>query len=390
MISTNSRVTELLEKFHEKHGREDLVVEAPGRINIIGEHTDYNDGFVLPAAIDKTVMLIINKNDSKKCVIDAADLDESYVFSLDDPIVPKEIGWVNYFLGVLAGVSERFPIAQGFNVMFASSIPIGSGLSSSAAIECAFGFALDRLYNLAISPIDLAKIGQKAEHDYAGVNCGIMDQFAVVMGKKDKVIKLDCRSLEYDYYPAEFGDYDLVLFDTHVKHNLASSEYNIRRRQCREGTEVIQQLFPEVSALRDVTITMLNEARPFMSNMIYQRCEYIIEENKRVIDACAALENNDFLALGVLMYQAHHGLSNQYQVSCKELDILVDLARNSGQVAGARMMGGGFGGCTINLIESAKVSEVIAEIQSSYTEQTGKVIEVYRVKISDGVGVINV
>ena len=377
--------SELQHKFRDQFGKEDLVVEAPGRINIIGEHTDYNDGFVLPAAIDKFVTVIIKKSGSNVCNIIAYDIDEEYSFTISKEHQKDGIGWANYFIGVLVGIQQKYGQLEGFNMMFSSTIPIGSGLSSSAAIECGFGFAISNLFDLDIGDTELAEIGQRAEHEYAGVQCGIMDQFAVVMGRKDQVIKLDCRTLEYDLYPADFGEYELILFDTQVKHNLASSEYNIRRSQCQEGVKIVNKLYPEVISLRDVTLDMLHEAKADMDDLIFRRCKYVIEENERVLSVCEELKYNNIEKVGELMYETHLGLSNNYQVSCAELDLLVDLAKETGKIIGARMMGGGFGGCTINLVESKTASEVVESISDEYRRRMNKEIKVYPVSISDGV-----
>jgi len=384
-----NNITELKLLFNQTFGKEDLIVEAPGRINLIGEHTDYNDGFVLPAAIDKSVKFIIQLSGSSKCKIVANDLKEDYSFSIEEELHPVKLHWANYFLGVIAELKSKNFKLGGFNLIFSSDIPIGSGLSSSAAIESGFGFALNQLFNLGISRMELALIGQQAEHKFAGVKCGIMDQFASMMGKEGHVMQLDCRSLEYSYIPADFADYQLVLFDTQVRHNLADSEYNIRRNQCETGLEIAKQVNSKAIALRDVSLAELKQVQNLMDQKIYNRCSYIIEESERVHEVCNALKARNIEKVGQLMFETHHGLSSLYEVSCKELDLLVDLVKENEAVVGARMMGGGFGGCTINLIKLSEASTVIEKIKTRYLAHTGIELKVYQVSISDGVNIRN-
>jgi len=384
-----NNITALKSLFHQTFGKEAFIVEAPGRVNLIGEHTDYNDGFVLPAAIDKSVKFIIQLSGSDQCKLVASDLKEEYSFSIADEMHPVEQHWVNYFLGVIAEFKNKKCVLGGFNLMFSSDIPIGSGLSSSAAIECGFGYALDQLFHLGIPKMELALIGQQAEHKFAGVKCGIMDQFASTMGKEGHVMQLDCRSLEYTYIPANFAEYQLVLFDTQVRHNLADSEYNIRRNQCETGLETVKQVNSKATALRDVSLAELKQVQGLMDQKIYDRCSYIIEENERVHEVCDALKARNMEKVGQLMFDTHHGLSSLYEVSCQELDLLVDLVKEQKGVIGARMMGGGFGGCTINLIKLSAAAVVIREIKSSYLAHTGIELKVYQVSISDGVKIIN-
>lgn len=373
-------------RFVEIFGEEPLMVRAPGRINIIGEHTDYNDGFVLPAAIDLAVYVFIQKSGSNQSKLISVDLDESYTFDIGDNLEPVAQGWVNYFLGVI----DQFQMAghrlEGFNLMFTSDVPIGSGMSSSAALESSFGFALSALFDLNIDKIDLAKMGQAAEHKFAGVKCGIMDQFASCMGRDNHVVKLDCRSLDYEYYPADFKDYELVLFDSHVKHSLADSQYNIRRSQCEEGVKALQKVDPEIKSLRDATLEDLAKAKNAMEEVVYRRCKYAIEENIRVQTVCDALQAGDIATVGQIMLETHEGLSKDYEVSCKELDTLIEIATGCEGHIGGRMMGGGFGGCTINLIQNDKVDEVIAHVKKGYKEALNIETIVYRVAIGDGVG----
>ncbi len=362
-----------------------LLVRAPGRINLIGEHTDYNNGFVLPAAIDKAIYFAISSRDDKKCILYAYDLNDSYEFSLDN-IQKSEKGWANFLIGVLAEILEKGKqINTGFNVIFGGDVPLGAGLSSSAAVECGIGFALNRLYNLELSKLDLALIAQQAEHKYAGVNCGIMDMFASIHGKANSVIKLDCQDLSFEYFPFNFPNYTLILCNTGVKHNLGDSEYNQRRTECEEGIRILRFAFPQVDSLRDATIPMLRSQADKLPPIVFQRCKYVIEEIERVYVACKALENNDLKTFGQKMYETHEGLSHDYQVSCLELDFLVEHSQNFEAVVGARMMGGGFGGCTLNLVETSAADEFIKNISLAYHETFNIHLQSYIVNISNGV-----
>lgn len=377
------------EQFYEVFSEEPLLVEAPGRINIIGEHTDYNDGFVLPAAIDKSVKFALQKRNDSNCHLIALDISEEFKFSINESLVPVENQWVNYFLGVIEEFKKISRYIGGFNLMFTSDIPIGAGLSSSAAIECGFGFGLNQLFDLKVSKMKLAFIGQQAEHNFAGVKCGIMDQFASLFGKQGHVIQLDCRDLDYEYYRADFDDFQLILFDTQVKHNLADSEYNIRRSQCETGVDIVRRKYNDITSLRDVSLRQLEELKIVMEPTVFDRCKYVIEENKRVEEVCKLLKNNELEKVGHLMFETHDGLSNLYEVSCKELDFLVDAVKGHDSVIGARMMGGGFGGCTINLIKKSESQKVVQSIEDQYSTMMGAELKVYQVSIGDGVKLIN-
>lgn len=379
----------LTKKFKEHfNANPTLLVRAPGRINLIGEHTDYNNGFVLPAAIDKAIYFAISPRNDQKCIIYAYDLDDSYEFSLDN-LQKSEKGWANFLLGVLAEiVSEGKQINTGFNLVFGGDVPLGAGLSSSAAVESGIGFALNELYNLDLSKLDLALIAQQAEHKYAGVNCGIMDMFASIHGKENAVIKLDCQDLSFEYFPFDFPDYTLVLCNTGVKHNLGDSEYNQRRAECEEGIRILQSAFPQIDSLRDVTIQMLSSQADKLSSIVYNRCKYVVEEIERVTIACKALENGDLRGFGQKMYETHEGLSKEYEVSCPELDFLVEHSQDFETVVGARMMGGGFGGCTINLIKTDAVDEFIEKMSFAYHQAFNIQLQTYIVNISNGVEVI--
>jgi galactokinase len=357
---------------------------SPGRINIIGEHVDYNDGFVLPAAINKYVCIAISQKSGTKCTIVASDISEKYDFDLTDTLVPVEKAWANYFLGVLQQLKDRELPITGFNLVFSSTIPIGSGLSSSAAVECGFAFALNEIFNLGIGKKDIALIGQKAEHTFVGVQCGIMDQFASVFGKKGQVIKLDCNTLEYEYHKADFKDYALLLLDSTVKHSLADSNYNIRRQEVDKALAIINKKFPGVATYRECREEHVNTVSEELGETLYRRSLFVVQEIQRVQDAVEALDQHDFEKLGQLMYATHRGLSEEYEVSCEETDFLVDAVRNDKKVLGSRMMGGGFGGCTINLVEKGYEDELIERVAQQYKDKFNIELKAYKVETSDG------
>ena len=372
---------QIKEQFIKLFGAAPTLFRSPGRINLIGEHTDYNDGFVLPAAIDKAIYIAMTKRLDTQVHLYSIDFKESFTIELAD-IKPQD-GWSTYILGVV----NQFQLAGyplgGFNIVMGGDVPLGAGLSSSAAVECATAFALNEIFEVGLDRMTLVKMAQKAEHEYAGVKCGIMDQFASMFGKESHVIRLDCRSLEYEYFPLAMKDIKIVLLDTQVKHSLASSEYNTRREQCEEGVAAIQQNHPEVKNLRDATLEMLNEAVSSKS-VVYDRCKYVIEEKERILGGCEDLRNNDLISFGKKMYATHEGLSKLYQVSCKELDYLVDAVKHNSAVLGARMMGGGFGGCTINLVKTEAIDQLIATVASSYEAAMGKQLKAYIVQIENG------
>ena len=378
---------EIKNKFLALFSKEPLLVRSPGRVNLIGEHTDYNDGFVLPAAIDKEVICALSGNESDICHFHAYDLDESFEISVGQ-LEKSEPGWPNYLMGVVDQLQKAGHKISGFNCVIGGNIPIGAGLSSSAAIECAMMYGLDRLFNLKIDKLDMVKMAQKAENEFVGVNCGIMDQFASMFGKYDEVIKLDCRSLEYQYYHFDMSDFILVLCDTKVKHSLASSEYNTRRRECEKGVKFLQQRHPEVKSLRDATLDMFERHQEEMDPVILKRCRYVVEENIRVEKACEDIFKGDFRKFGEKMYQSHYGLRDDYEVSCKELDFLVEQTENDDKVLGARMMGGGFGGCTLNLIEKEYLDNFIRKMTTAYKDGLNMDLEVYVASIAGGSSII--
>lgn len=349
------------------HQEPDLVVKSPGRINIIGEHTDYNEGFVLPTAIDKAIYVALGKRDDQEIHLYAADFKESFRTDLQS-LAPTDKGWPNYILGVVNQLVERGLPLTGFNLFIDGDVPLGAGLSSSAAVECAVGYGLNNLYDLGLDRVEIAKIGQLAEHTYAGVKCGIMDQFASILSKAGNVVKLDCRDLSYSYVPLELGDYEVVLLNTNVKHSLASSAYNDRRQSCETAVALIQEKYPEVKSLRDVTMDMLLELVKPVNEDSFIKGKFVIEENERLNKACDALIAGDIPALGEQLFLAHDALSNEYEVSCKELDFLVDQAKKKDEVVGARMMGGGFGGCTINIVKKGFGKQWAEELAPLYQE----------------------
>ena len=377
------------QSFKKKFGEKPLLVRSPGRVNLIGEHTDYNQGFVLPAAIDKAVYFAIAPRADHVCNIVALDMHDEYHFMIDD-LQKSSKGWPNYLIGVVDQLlKSQYPL-RGFNCVFGSTIPIGAGLSSSAALEAGLAFALNKLFDLHADNLTLVKLAQRAENEFVGVRCGIMDQFINIFGEKNKVLQIDCRSLEYTYYPFQHPNISIVLYNTGVSHSLASSEYNKRREQCGAGVDIIKQRHPHVSYLRDVSLSMLEECRIDLEPVIYRRCKYVVEENDRLLKACGELEKGNLKMFGSFMYQTHHGLSQDYEVSCKELDFLVAAVQDIPQVFGARMMGGGFGGCTINLIENQKIAEINRQVTEQYKKEFHIDLKTYISSIDSGTHIITV
>jgi galactokinase len=381
-------VQQVTAHFNEQFNNEpEHIFLSPGRINIIGEHIDYNDGFVLPAAINKYVCFAVSKNEGTNCTLIAKDLNDTYTFNLNDNLVPVDKMWVNFFLGVLQQLKEMGCAMKGFNIAFSSTIPMGAGLSSSAAVECGFAYALNTIFDLQLTKEQIALIGQKSEHTFVGVNCGIMDQFASVFGQKDEVIKLDCNTLEYEYHDADFKDYTLLLLDSKVKHTHLTSGYNDRRNEVEKGLAILKKHYPEINTFRDVNKAQVVAVKDELGNVIFRRCRFVVEEIQRVLDAVDALESHDFSKLGDLMFKTHDGLSNDYEVSCEEIDFLVNTARYDENVIGSRMMGGGFGGCSINLVKKEAVDAVIERVTTAYKQQFNITLEAYKVKISEGTSI---
>lgn len=367
--------------FAELFHSEPIIVRSPGRINLIGEHTDYSEGFVLPAAIDKYVQVAASKREDGLICLYAVQYNEHCVVNAED-IKPVKGSWTNYVLGVVDRLIERGHPISGFNMVIDGDIPAGAGLSSSAAMECAVCLTLSELFNLKLSRLSITLISQAAEHHFAGVKCGVMDQFASVYGKKDHVIKLDCRSLKYDYLPLKLEGYCITLFDTGVRHSLATtSAYNTRREECEAGLGMIKKQAPAIHSLRDVTMPQLND---ITDPVIRKRCEYVVKENARLHAACEDLKIGDIRSFGQKMFQTHEGLSKDYEVSCPELDYLVYAVTRNSQVLGARMMGAGFGGCTINIIREDALEVIIYHLRRSYEKAMGKKLSVYLVQTANG------
>lgn len=374
---------QVLRIYQEKFGNDTPEVYAsPGRVNLIGEHTDYNGSFVFPGAIDKGMIAAIRLNGTDKIRAYAIDLNESSEFRLNEEDLPKE-GWAKYIFGVCREIIKRGGKVAGFDTVFAGDVPLGAGMSSSAALESTYAYALNDMLNLGIDTFELARIGQSTEHNYVGVKCGIMDQFASLFGKKGHLIRLDTKTMDYQYFPFNPEGYKLVLLDTVVKHELASSAYNKRRESCEHAAATIAKRHHEVKFLRDATMDMLKEVKNEISEEDYMRAEYVIEETQRVRDVSDALERGDYETVGVKMYETHHGMSKLYEVSCEELDFLNDVAKERG-VTGSRVMGGGFGGCTINLVKDELYDSFIADAKLKFKEKYGHEPKVYDVVISDG------
>ena len=364
--------------FKEKFGKEGVVYASAGRINLIGEHTDYNGGFVFPGAIDKMIMAEIAPNATDTVRVFSIDINEYAEFGLKEEDAPTQ-QWARYIFGICREIIKRGGKVEGFDAVFAGNVPLGAGLSSSAALESCFAFALNDLFNgNTIDKFELARIGQSTEHNYCGVNCGIMDQFASVFGKKDNLMRLDCRSMEFEYFPFKADGYKLVLLDSKVKHALVDSPYNKRRQSCERVAKTLG-----VETLRDATMEMLNGVRSDITAEDYFRAKFVIEEKDRVLAVCDALVKGDFETVGAKMYETHNGLSKDYEVSCVELDYLNDIARECG-VTGSRIMGGGFGGCTINLVKDELYDNFIATAKEKFKAQYGHEPVVIPVIISDG------
>jgi len=376
-------------RFTDNYSERPILVRAPGRINLIGEHTDYNDGFVFPAAIGKEIVFAIGKSGHpNKCSILSIDLNERFDFRLDElnPVQPN--GWQNYILGVAAGIINSNRELEGFNLVFSGNIPQGSGMSSSAALECGTCYGLNELFQLDIPKLEMVKISQLAEHSYAGVKCGIMDQFASMMGSKSQAFKLDCRDLSYEHFPVNLDNHSLVLINSNVAHDLATSAYNVRREQCEEGVDILKLVYPQIDALRDATMEQLISVREKMSDVVFKRCKYIIEENQRVIDFSIALKSQDLAEAGDILRQAQIGMRDEYEITCPEIDLMADFANAKDYVLGARMMGGGFGGCTLNLMFKGREQEFINELNSVYFNRFKKEITTISIEIVDGVSLI--
>ncbi|MBS1577698.1 MAG: galactokinase [Bacteroidetes bacterium] len=364
----------------------DLTVSSPGRINLIGEHTDYNNGFVLPAAIDKSIEISIKKRTDNLIELFSVDKNEAFSVSIDRLNVSGLL-WPDYIIGVVDELIKAGHKFTGFSAAVTGNIPIGAGLSSSAALECATVYALNELFGLGIDRMGMVKIAKLAENNFVGLQCGIMDMFASMMGKADNAIRLDCRSLDYEYFPLKICGYKIVLLDTQVKHSLASSEYNTRRNECFEGVRLIQQKYPSVQSLRDADEQMIEET--ITNPVIKKRCRFIVQENKRVTEGCKNLLAGDIYAFGKQMYASHAGLRDNYEVSCKELDFIADECSKEKDVVGARMMGGGFGGCVIAIIKEEAIEAIVKKISKEYKIKMGQELKVYITQLHKGTAAIN-
>ncbi|MUH36076.1 galactokinase [Zobellia amurskyensis] len=362
----------------------ELVISSPGRINLIGEHTDYNMGYVLPTAIENNITFSFKKNGSDdQCNVYSKTYDTGFEIDLNKIAVSK-IEWENYILGVLNEISKRTDKVRGFDCIVESNLPTGSGLSSSAALECGLAFGLNEIFELGLSKLEMVQLSQTAEHTYVGTQCGIMDQFASVMSEAGNVILLDCRSLEYKHIPIDLHPYKIILLNTKVSHNLASSEYNTRKQECEQGVAIIQKKNPNVKSLRDVDEEMLLAAKEEMSPVVYNRCSFIVKENDRVLEMVEALKQNDLEEVGQILYKAHDGISKEYEVSCPESDFLVDFSKDNAQVLGARQTGGGFGGCTLNIVHESAVEDFTSAATKAYKDEFDITLEAFEVRPSGG------
>jgi galactokinase len=374
---------QLLESFRARFGTPSTVYRAPGRVNLIGEHTDYNDGFVLPAAIGFCCWVAAARRSDRKLVIHSENVDETVEASLDSLAPPGKKHWANYPLGVAWALEKSGKRVSGANLFIAGEVPLGAGLSSSAAVEVAVGFALLNQSGYDIDRTELAKLCQRAENEFVGARVGIMDQFVSCHGRAGHALLLDCRSLEFELVklPAEV---QLVICNTMVKHEIGSGEYNTRRAECEEGVRKLRSVLPGIRALRDATLAQLEEHRGLLDQKVYSRCRHVITENERVIKAVEAFQSGDLEALGPLMRDSHRSLRDDYEVSCKELDLMTELAVAQRGIIGARMTGGGFGGCTINLVQASAVDEFKRQVSAQYFEKAGKRPEVYISLASEG------
>ncbi len=370
------------EKFKSLFGDKYMVYTSPGRVNLIGEHTDYNGGFVFPGAIDKGIYAAINPNGTDIVRAYSVDYEGQVEFGMNEEDAPQE-SWARYIFGVCREMKKRGFEPKGFDTVFVGDVPLGAGMSSSAALESTFANALNEIFNLNIDRFELARIGQSTEHNYCGVKCGIMDQFASVFGKKGHLMRLNCATMEFEYFPFKPEGYKVVLLDTVVKHELASSAYNKRRESCENACAHIKARHPEVNYLSDATMEMLDEIKAEISEEDYKRAVYVIGEKQRVLDICDALEKGDYETVGDRMFGTHYGMSKEYEVSCEELDFLNDVAKKCG-VTGSRVMGGGFGGCTINLVKEELYDDFIATAKKEYLAKFNREPKVYDVVISDG------
>lgn len=376
-------VKKVKRSFKEQFKTKPLIVFSPGRINLIGEHTDYNDGFAFPAAINKGIAVAISKSDAKTSNVYALNKNETYNFNTENIRPLEDGGWRNYMLGVVAQLQLLGKQVENFNAVFAGNIPEGAGMSSSAALENGFVYGLNKLFHLGLLKHEMILVSQKAEHNFAGVKCGIMDQYASMFGLKNSALLLDCRTIESQPYMIDFKDYKWMLINTNVKHKLSESEYNDRREVCERVSGLLR-----FNALRDASKKDIDRIKSDISEEDYQKTLYVINENIRVKQFSEAIINGDLKALGNLLYQSHEGLSTKYKVSCKELDFLVDRAKENPNILGSRMMGGGFGGCTINLVKKDEFKTLKKEISKKFKAAFEYDCSVYSVKLSKGTQIV--
>lgn len=378
----NSIASQVSKIFSESFSVEPKLFFSPGRINLIGEHVDYNDGFVMPAAISKGVYFAVAENTTDECHFYAVDFDEWFSINITD--IRKNGSWKNYLLSVVNEFLLLKKNIKGFNCVFSGDIPRGSGISSSAAVEGGLAFALNEIFSCGLSRVELAQLCQRAEHNFPNVKCGIMDQFANMMGKKDNVILLDCRSLVHQYFPLELNGYKIVLLNSKVQHSLASGEYNVRRQYCQEGLAILKKQL-NIQSFRDINDAgHLSNYKNDMTPPIYDCCQYVVDEILRTQKAANFLQENNIIEFGKLMYATHEGLSKLYKVSCDELDFLVDLTKNNDNVIGSRLMGGGFGGCTINIVAASAVDDFIEKATKAYFQKFNLELEAYVTETGDG------
>jgi galactokinase len=363
----------------------EITIKSPGRINLIGEHIDYNGGHVLPAAINRRVTIRFKKKENSICWVKSEDMG-AFTFDINKPLKISDTHWENHVLGVLDGIEKARPgKLGGFDCVINSELPIGVGISSSAALECGVAKGLNDLFDLGLSNLDMMEISRMAEHKFVGTKCGIMDQFAVMMGKHKKLLLLNCATLDYKFIDAEFSPYKILLLNSNVSHNLASSEYNTRREECEEALSIIQKDHPEYQFLANAPEAIIESYKKKLSGKVYKRALFVSRENSRTLKAAELIQSGDIKGFGALMYQTQEGLSKNYEVSCNEIDFLVDLSKDLPQVVGSRMMGGGFGGCTINLVEEGFVNKFINLASKAYKEQFGINLTSILVATSNGV-----
>ena len=365
-----------------------ILVQGGGRINLIGEHTDYNEGYVLPASINKYIYFAIAENGTTDCHFRAANLGEYYSFSLNK-LKQSEYQWANYLIGIMDQLQRQGVILEGIDMVFGGDLPVGAGMSSSAALECGFAFGLCHIFQLEMSRIEMAKLAQRSSHEFLGIPCGIMDQFASLLGQKEQAIKLDCRDLSFEYIPVQLGAYDLLLVDSKVSHDHASGAYKDRVAECQAGVDKISVYESGITSLRDVTTLHLEKYKEELGPLLYKRCSYVVEENERLLAACQYLKNGEIKELGEMMFKTHKGLSKKYEVSCPEVDFLVEFAAQHPAVVGARMMGGGFGGCTINLLEKSQKEVFMDAVSKAYSKKMDGDAVFYEVEIEDGTKLVS-